>query len=78
MHTPQSLWNKCVEHLKQVIPAADFDKTIGQLTFVGFAEGKLRIGVPSREVAQAIDQSQHAKTIGAVLAECFGSGVRIT
>ena len=77
MHTQLPLWNKCVERLKQVIPADDFAKTIGQLTFVGFADGKLRIGVPSREVAEAIDKSAYATTIGAALAEAFGSGVRI-
>ena len=77
MHTPQSLWNKCVDRLKQAIPAADFAKTVGLLTFVDFAEGKLRIGVPSREVAQTIDQSQYAQMIATTLAETFGSGVRI-
>ncbi|MBO5677122.1 MAG: chromosomal replication initiator protein DnaA [Bacteroidaceae bacterium] len=77
MHTQHPQWNKCVERLKQLLPADDFAKTIGQLTFVGFADGKLRIGVPSREVAEAIDKSQHASTIGATLAEVFGNGVRI-
>ena len=77
MHTPQSKWNQCVERLKQLLPADDFAQTVGQLTFVEFAEGKLRIGVPSREVAASIDKSSHATTIGAILAETFGNGIRI-
>lgn len=77
MHTYQSKWNQCVERLKQLLPADDFAQTVGQLTFVEFAEGKLRIGVPSREVAASIDKSSHATTIGAILAETFGNGIRI-
>ena len=77
MHTPQSKWNQCVERLKQLLPADDFAQTVGQLTFVEFAEGKLRIGVPSREVAASIDKSSHATTIGAILADTFGNGIRI-
>ena len=77
MHTPQSKWNQCVERLKQLLPADDFAQTVGQLTFVEFSEGKLRIGVPSREVAASIDKSSHATTIGAILAETFGNGIRI-
>lgn len=78
MHTPQSLWQKSVEHLKQLLPADFFLQTIAQLSFVGYSEGKLRIGVPSVEVAHAIDRSQYATTIGATLAGTFGSGVQVS
>lgn len=76
MYDINQQWNKCLEILKDNLPASQYDAWFGRIAAVSFSDNKVTLKVPSAFYAEQIEE-RYLDLLGSALKRVFGPNVKL-
>ncbi|MCM1522377.1 MAG: chromosomal replication initiator protein DnaA [Muribaculaceae bacterium] len=70
------LWDKCLEIIRDTMPAEQFNSWFSPLSFVRFADNVLTISCPSEFFAEQLEE-RYIRVLGLSLKRVFGEGTKL-
>ena len=73
----QTLWNKCLAVIKDIVPKAAFDTWFVPIVPLSYEDKKFTIQVPSQFFYEYLEEN-YVSLLSSVLTRCFGHGIKLT